>query len=39
VGREVYGIGFGVGLAQALLFLCEAGGINHRVRGYTTHLS
>jgi hypothetical protein len=28
VGRKVAGVGFRVGLAQALLFLCEAGGID-----------
>jgi hypothetical protein len=35
VGREAAGIGFGVGLAQSLLLLCEARGIDQRVGGYT----
>jgi hypothetical protein len=35
VGREVAGIGFGVGPAQSLLLLGEARGIDQRVGGYT----
>src|SRR5829696_4652973 len=35
VGREVAGVGFGVGLAQPLLLPREAGGIDQWVGGYT----
>jgi hypothetical protein len=35
MGREVAGIGFGVGPAQSLLLLGEARGIDQRVGGYT----